>query len=104
MSSHCFVVSSFGSRRPEEDKQWLHERLHAYVNSHVRQIGASSPNSNCSINVPPVGRTAVNVSVIVRLLLAGHTGAEAVNHVGLHERGDCLCEDVPIGFGNFTFL
>ena len=46
----------------------------------------------------------MRVSFIVRLLLAGLTGAEAVNHVGLYEGSDCLGEDVPFGFGNLTFL
>src|SRR4051812_9831542 len=40
---HSAVESSRGSRRPEDDRQWTHARLHAYVSSQVRQIGASSP-------------------------------------------------------------
>src|SRR6478609_5338460 len=48
MSLHCCVDSSRGSRLPDDDRQCTHARLHAYVSSHVRQIGASSPCSNWS--------------------------------------------------------
>ena len=40
---HSAVDSSRGSRRPELDRQCTHARLHAYVSSQVRQIGASRP-------------------------------------------------------------
>ena len=40
---HSAVVSSRGSRRPELERQCTHARLHAYVSSQVRQIGASRP-------------------------------------------------------------
>src|SRR5580704_14615767 len=39
-------VSSIGSRRPEELRQWTQARLQAYVSSQVRQMGASSPRVN----------------------------------------------------------
>jgi hypothetical protein len=34
---------AIGSRWPDDDRQCTHCRLHAYVSSHVRQMGASSP-------------------------------------------------------------
>src|SRR5687767_1513873 len=61
IASQAAVLSSFGSRRPEDDRQCAHARLHAYVSSHVRQIGAFSPYSNCSINEPPTGRFSPTV-------------------------------------------
>src|ERR1700756_1918452 len=50
MSLQAWVDSSRGSRLPDEDRQCTHARLHAYVSSQVRQIGASNPCSNCSIS------------------------------------------------------
>src|SRR4051794_30491142 len=47
---HSAVESSRGSRRPELDRQCTHARLHAYVSSQVRQIGASSPRANSSLS------------------------------------------------------
>src|SRR5579872_392962 len=46
------LVSSRGSRRPEDDRQCTHARLQAYVSSQVRQIGADSPCSNRSRSEP----------------------------------------------------
>ncbi len=37
------VLSSSGSRRPDELRQCTQARLQPYVNSQVRQMGASSP-------------------------------------------------------------
>src|SRR5438270_13785900 len=42
------VDNSFGSRRPDDDRQWMQARLHPYVSSHVRQMGASKPPFSCS--------------------------------------------------------
>jgi hypothetical protein len=42
------VDNSRGSRRPDDDKQWAHARLQAYVNSHVKQMGALRPFSKRS--------------------------------------------------------
>src|SRR5580658_9506335 len=46
---HSALVSSLGSLRPELDRQWMHARLQAYVNSHVRHIGEFRPCSNRSV-------------------------------------------------------
>src|SRR3954464_12406441 len=45
------VVSSRGSRRPLDDRQWTQARLQPYVNSQVRQIGASSPRARRSVTL-----------------------------------------------------
>src|SRR5262245_7478579 len=37
------VLSSSGARLPDEDRQCTQSRLHAYVISQVRQMGAASP-------------------------------------------------------------
>src|SRR3954452_9766256 len=42
------VASSFGSRRPELDRQGTQDRLQAYVSSQVRQIGEVRPWVKCS--------------------------------------------------------
>src|SRR5919205_3350750 len=69
-ASHCVVVSSLGSRLPEDDKQCTQAKLQAYVSSHVRQMGASSPNSNWSTRDPPMGRTrGVLVPLFMSLFL-----------------------------------
>src|SRR6478735_3705768 len=47
---HSSVESSRGSRRPLDERQCTHARLHAYVSSHVRQIGASRPLANSSLS------------------------------------------------------
>src|SRR6266516_5306785 len=45
---HSVAESSRGSRRPELERQCTHSRLHAYVSSQVRQMGAASPSSSRS--------------------------------------------------------
>src|SRR5215469_13995520 len=42
------VVSSSGARRPDEERQCTQSRLHAYVISQVRQIGAARPSRSTS--------------------------------------------------------
>src|SRR4051794_26911762 len=48
-ASASAVVSSAGSRTPDDERQWTHARLQAYVTSHVRQIGASRPRLSRSM-------------------------------------------------------
>src|SRR5215510_5426233 len=45
---HSAADSSRGSRRPELERQCTQARLHAYVSSQVRQMGAASPCSRRS--------------------------------------------------------
>src|SRR5215813_4621205 len=45
---HSAADSSRGSRRPELERQCTQARLHAYVSSQVRQMGAASPCSSRS--------------------------------------------------------
>src|SRR4051795_12813367 len=83
------VVSSRGSRRPLEDRQWTHARLQPYVSSHVRQIGASSPDARRSVTRGLVaGNEHLRVDEpaerreIGRVLLRGDAGRdERVIHV-----------------------
>src|SRR5947199_64259 len=58
---HAAAESSRGSRRPELERQCTHARLHAYVSSQVRQMGAASPRSSRSTRDSGRGSGAVRM-------------------------------------------
>src|SRR5947208_1479860 len=78
------VVSSRGSRRPELDRQCTHARLQAYVSSHVRQMGESSPSAKWSISfilmlsasyfLPRFGPSMAHRSARLPVPLVDHVG------------------------------
>src|ERR1700733_2494204 len=79
-------VSSIGSRRPEELRQWTQARLQAYVSSQVRQMGASSPRVNRWRRGTDAGITSGDIDDLGRGQ-SSH-GAGVLRALGLGNEGD----------------